>query len=179
MRTPRACARGVRGALIGLTSAALTSGAHVAAGGNIPRGAALVLTLLLCATVGALSSSLRIDGRVASWAATTSALGLAQLLGHVALTVTSHHHGTDGLAPGALMTAVHLGAAVLLGGAITAAEYLYVVCASVLCWLRLFAGRALRPVPRVRRRPTKVVVARPVLATGLGMRAPPRVFVTA
>ncbi|WP_460353974.1 hypothetical protein [Mycobacterium sp. ZZG] len=179
MRTPRARARGLRGALIGLSSATLTSGAHLAAGGSFPRGGALILAVLICATVGALSATVRVEGRAASWAATTAALAFAQVLGHVALTVTSHHHGGDGLVPGTLMTAVHLGAAVTLGGAIAAAEYLYIVCASVLCWLRLFAGRAPRPVPRARRRTTKVVVARPVLATGLGMRAPPRGVATA
>ena len=71
------------------------------------------------------------------------------------------------------MIAAHAVAAVILGLAISAAEYLYIVCSSVLCWLRLFAGHTPRPVPRVRRRATKVVAVRPVLVTGLGMRAPP------
>ena len=72
------------------------------------------------------------------------------------------------------MVASHAAAAVVLGAAITAAEYLYVVCASVLCWLRLFATPAARFTPFVPRRIANVFVARPVLLrSGLGMRAPP------
>ena len=77
------------------------------------------------------------------------------------------------------MIAVYVVAAVVLGAAISAAEYLYVVCSSVLCWLRLFAMRTPRPVGRIRRRKTEVVALRRVLTTGLGMRAPPSVFATA
>jgi hypothetical protein len=77
------------------------------------------------------------------------------------------------------MIAAHAVAAVVLGAAISAAEYLYVVCTSVLCWLRLFTLREPRPTARVRRRPTNVVVVRTVLATGLGMRAPPLAVATA
>ncbi|KWX66762.1 hypothetical protein [Mycobacterium sp. NAZ190054] len=178
MRTPKARARWVRGGLVGVSSAALTFGAHAAAGGGFPQGGSLVLALLLCAVVGALSANLRVERRGASWIATTTALGAAQILGHVAFTVTGHHHGYDGLAPGPSMTAMHLGAAVLLGGAIAAAEHLYAVCVSVLCWLRLFAQRATRPRARIIRWVLKVVAARPVLATGLGMRAPPGVPAT-
>ncbi|WNG89457.1 hypothetical protein C6A87_010010 [Mycobacterium sp. ITM-2016-00317] len=179
MPTPKTRARRVRGVLVGASSAVMTVGAHVAAGGGLPHGAALVLALMLCATVAALLARVRVESRGARWLATTAALGAAQGLGHLALTVTGHQHGGDGLVPNPSMTALHLGAAVVLGGAITAAEYLYVVCSSVLCWLRLFARRAPRPAARIRRRITNVIVARPVLASGMGMRAPPRTAVTA
>lgn len=177
MYTPKARARWVRGALVGASSAVMTAGAHAAAGAGLPSGGALVLALLLCATIAAMFGSLRIEGRGADLAATTATLGAAQFLGHVALTVTGHHHG--GLVPSLTMTAVHVGAAVLLGGAIVAVEHLYAVCSSVLCWLRLFAQRTPRPAPRIRRRASNVVVPRPVLAAGLGMRAPPGAFATA
>jgi hypothetical protein len=154
----------------------MTAGAHAAAGGGLPRGGALVAVLLLCATVGAMLGAVRVEGRIARWAATAAALGVAQLLGHTVLAVASHHGGGDA-AP--LMIAAHAVAAVVLGAAISAAEYLYVVCASVLCWLRLFAVRATRPVAPIRRRKTKVVALQPVLTTGLGMRAPPSIFATA
>lgn len=178
MPTPKTRARRVRGVLVGASSAVTTVGAHVAAGGGLPHGAALVLALMLCATVAALLARVRIESRGARWLATTAALGAAQGLGHLALTVTDHQHG-DCLVPGPSMTALHLGAAVVLGGAIAAAEYLYVVCSSVLCWLRLFARRAPRPAARIRRQITNVIVVRPVLASGMGMRAPPRTAVTA
>lgn len=170
---PKTRARWVRGTLVGVSSAVTTVGAHAAAGGMLPQGSALVLALLLCATVGAVSCRPRTDGHGARWAAPTAALFAAQYLGHLALSVTGHHHASVDLTPGAAMLAAHLGAAVLLGAAIAAVEYLYAVCASVLCWLRLFALRGGRPTVRVRRHVTKVVVARPVLTTGLGMRAPP------
>jgi hypothetical protein len=178
MPTPKARARWARGALVGVSSAAMTAGAHATAGGGLPHGGALVAVLLLCATVGAMLGATAAEGRVARWSVTTAALGVAQLLGHLVLALASHHGGVDAT-PGPSMIAAHAVAAVILGAAICAAEYLYVVCVSVLCWLRLFALRMPRPVARIRRRKTKVVALRPVLTTGLGMRAPPSVFATA
>lgn len=173
MRTPKARAGWARGALVGASSAVMTVGAHAGAGAGLPHGSALVLTLLLCATIGALAGSIRVEGRAAGWVATTAALGAAQFLGHMTLSVAGHHPGGFEAVPAPSMIAAHAVAAVILGLAISTAEYLYIVCSSVLCWLRLFAGHTPRPVPRVRRRATKVVAVRPVLVTGLGMRAPP------
>lgn len=175
MATPKVRARWLRGALVGVASAAMTAGAHTAAGGGLPNGGALIMSLLACATVGTLIGCLRVDG----WAATSTALGAAQVLGHTALVTAGHHHGGTALDLTASMTATHIGAAVILGLAITAAEYLYLVCSSVLCWLRLFTMRAPRHAVRVVRRTVNVVAAQPVLTTGLGMRAPPRMAATA
>ncbi len=176
MPTPKARARWVRGALVGASSAVMTVGAHAAGGGSIPHGSALVLALGLCAIVGALTATLRLEGRAARWVATTSALGVAQCLGHAALAVTGHHDGGLDVAPS--MIAAHAVAAVILGAAIAAAEYLYLMCTSVLCWLRLFARPTPRPAARVRRRATNVPAVRQVLVTGLGMRAPPSAVAT-
>ena len=161
----------MRGALVGLSSAAMTTGAHVAAGGGVPRGPALIVAMLMCVTAGALVARVRCD-RLAGYAAIAAALGGAQLAGHVTLMVAGHeHHGATG--PAWFMPAAHIGAALLLGAAIMSVEYLYAVCVSVLCWLRLFTLRAPRVVsPVVRYRPD-VAVRRPVLSFGLGMRAPP------
>jgi hypothetical protein len=174
--TPKARARWVRGALVGASSAVITTGAHCAAGGGMPRGAALLIALLVCASVGTLCGITRFDGRVSRPLSTAAALGAAQLLGHVSLVVTGgHHHGGDVLGLSPSMIAAHAAAAILLAVAITAVEHLYVVCSSVLCWLRLFATRAAEPIARPSRRMTSVIVARPVLHfPGLGMRAPPR-----
>jgi hypothetical protein len=157
----------------------MTAGAHSAAGGGLPNGGALVMSLLACATVGTLLGCIRVDGRGAGWAATSTALCAAQLLGHTALVTAGHHHGGPALDLNASMTATHIGAAVILGLAITASEYLYLVCSSVLCWLRLFTMRAPRHAARVVRRTPNIVVTQPVLTTGLGMRAPPRMAATA
>ncbi|UNB52997.1 hypothetical protein [Mycolicibacterium sp. YH-1] len=176
MSTPKSRARWVRGALVGASSAVVTTGAHSAAGGGMPRGAALLIALLVCAAVGALCGCARFDGRASRPLSTAAALGAAQLLGHVSLAMAGgHHHGGDWLGLSPSMLATHAAAAVLLAVAITAVEHLYVVCCSVLCWLRLFAISAAEPVSRPSCRMTSVVVARPVLHfPGLGMRAPPR-----
>lgn len=174
--TPKSRARWVRGALVGASSAVVTTGAHCAAGGGMPRGAALLVALLVCAAAGTLCGCARLQGRFGRLLGTAAALGVAQLLGHVSLAVAGgHQHGGDWLGLSPSMLATHGAAAVLLAVAITAVEHLYAVCSSMLCWLRLFTTPAIAPVSRPSRRMTSVVVARPVLLfPGLGMRAPPQ-----
>jgi hypothetical protein len=78
------------------------------------------------------------------------------------------------------MAAAHVAGAVMLGLAIASVEYLYVVCTSVLCWLRLFAAHAQRPTGRLLSFEPSDVVAQSVLGrSGLGMRAPPHSVVSA
>ena len=173
MDTATTRVRPVSGALVGVSSAAMTTGAHAAVGGGIPRGATLVVAMLMCVIAGALVACVRRD-RLAGYIATATALAGAQLAGHMTLMAAGHdHHGATG--PGWSMPAAHVGAALLLGAAIMAVDDLYAVCVSVLCWLRLFIWRAPRvSAPIVRDRPD-VAVRRPVLPCGLGMRAPPAV----
>lgn len=84
-----------------------------------------------------------------------------------------HHHG--GALVSAPMLALHAAAAVGLGLLIGAVEYLFIVCATVLSWLRLFAVGRVEPAGDAAWWPSDVVVARPVLLrAGLGMRAPPQ-----
>lgn len=146
----------------------MTAGAHAAGGGGIPRGPALIVVVLVCLTAGALATCVR-SGRSAGYVATAAALGSAQLGGHLALICAGHHHGTLGWS----MAAAHLGAALLLAAAITSVEFLYAVCVSVLCWLRLFSLRAPRPAAlRITGRAT-IARPRPVPIGGTGTRAPP------
>ncbi len=167
MNSSAARARHLRGALIGVASTLLTTGAHAAAGGGVPRGPAFVVVLLICLTAGALAGSVRSDR--GKYAVTAAAMCGAQVTGHLALTLAAHHHGVLGWS----MAAAHLGAALLVAAAITSVEFLYAVCVSVLCWLRLFALRAPRPpAPRIRYRAT-IARPRPVPIGGTGMRAPP------
>jgi hypothetical protein len=151
----------------------MTTGAHIAAGGGVPRGPALIVALLMCVTAGALVARVRCGG-LTGYTAIAAALAGAQLDGHVTRMVGAHqHHSAAGQSW--FMPAAHLGAAALLGAAITSVEYLYAVCVSVLCWLRLFTLRAPRASsPVIQSRPN-VVVRQPVLSSGLGMRAPPAV----
>lgn len=174
MSSPRSRARWLRGALVGVSSAVVTVGAHAAGGAGLPHGAALVVSLLACATVGALVTGVRVEDARARLFAITGALVAAQSLGHLVLASVGEHHEHAGLLPSPAMIAAHMAGAVLLGVAINAVEYLYVVCASVLCWLRLFAISALQPVFRHVRHTSSDVVAQSVLLlSGLGMRAPP------
>lgn len=172
MTTPTARAHGLRAVLVGISAAVTTVGAHAAAAGTIPHGAALVAALLVCATAGAAAGSVTVANPHAQVAVLAVALGAAQLLGHLVLAVAGGHHGGLGLTPS--MLTAHAAAAVVLGIAIAAVEHLYRVCASVLCWLRLFAARTAAPTaPRIRRRTNNVVAQSVLLAPGLGMRAPP------
>lgn len=177
MGTPTSRARWLRGALVGVTSAVLTVGAHATAGGGIPNGGALVISLLVCAALGSMVGCLRLEGRGARWLGTATALGVAQLLGHLILMAAGHqhqHHGAAELALSPTMIATHTGAAVILAVAITAAEYLYVVCSSVLCWLRLFALAEGTRATQATRAVARDFVAQSVLrCRGVGMRAPP------
>jgi len=152
----------------------MTAGAHAAVGGGIPHGPALVAAVLVCVVAGALVSGIPGQGGRGRFAAIVAALCAAQLCGHLVLVVTGHHAGHHpGSAGGWGMAAAHLGAALVLGAGIAAAEYLYTVCVSVLCWLRLFALRSLRAPSPVVRPIIDVVLRQPVSVTGWGMRAPP------
>lgn len=153
----------------------MTALAHTVPGAGLPSGSGLAVVLLVCGTVGAAVSRITLEDRRARLSVVAAALGVAQALGHIVLWLGGgHHHSAAPLGLTPAMTAAHLGAAVVLGAAIVAVEYLYVVCASVLQWLRLFATSGVRPPVRKSRRATKVVVAQRIwVASGLGMRAPP------
>lgn len=179
MSSPRTRARWLRGALVGVSSAIVTATAHAAAGGGLPTGTALLLSVLACATVGGALAGTRFEGRHARLLVVVGALVAAQSLGHLTLTLAAGHHEHGGFGVTPAMLAAHLVGAVLLGVTINAVEYLYVVATSVLCWLRLFALGAQQPVVRVVREIANQVVAQAVLLrSGLGMRAPPRGIVS-
>ena len=171
--TPKMRAQWLRGALVGACSTVVTGGAHAAAGGGLPQGSALVLSGLVCAIVGALLAGTTLEGPRLRLRTVIGGLVAAQGLGHLVLSIAAgHHHG--GLAASPSMVAAHLIGAVLLGAAITIVEYLYVVCVSLLCWLRVFATIGHRTTARTRPVVRRDVPALSVLCcAGLGMRAPP------
>ena len=175
MSTPKTRARWVRGALVGACSAVVTVGAHAAAGGVVPQGGRLIAAMLVCIVVGAVLSAAPLESRPGRLLGVIGALTVAQALGHLTLMASAAHHHSDTLGVTPSMAAAHLAAAVVLGVAINSVEYLYVVCESVLCWLRLFATSASRPAARLLPLATSDVAAQSVLrCSGLGMRAPPR-----
>jgi hypothetical protein len=171
MRTARSRARWVRGGLVGVSSAAAASGAHAASGGALPQSSALVLMALMCAIVGAALAGVTVEGRL-RLPAVIGGLITAQAVGHLTLSLTAHHHGDAPAAPTMLLA--HLAGAIVLGAAITIVEYFYVVCASLLTWLRLFALARQRATARLRRIVTREPLSQRVFrCSGLGMRAPP------
>ena len=149
-----------------------TCGAHAAGGGHLPSGPALIVVGLVCAVVGAALAGAALEERWLRLVTVIGGLVAAQSLGHLMLVVAAHH---SGLAMTWSMAAAHLVAALLLGAAITAVEHLYVVGASLLCWLRLFAAARRQPSGVGRPMEPRPSFARSALClTGLGMRAPPR-----
>lgn len=151
----------------------LTAVAHTAAGGSLPVGAPLAGLLIVSVAVGATAGAITVKRYYARVAALMAALCGGQLLGHVTLSVAGHHG--DGIAPTTSMLATHVIAAAILGLLIGLVEHVYVVCESVLCWLRLFEVDRCRPVGRPQRGgTTSVVVQSVLLRSGLGMRAPPQ-----
>ena len=175
MSTSAKHAARLRGGLVGACSALTATVAHTAAGGMAPTSSPLIVLLLLCAALGAAVGGLNPQTRPVKTGLLIAGLGAGQLLGHFALAMSGGHHHAASLLT-APMIGMHAAAAVGLGLVIGMAEYLFVVGASVLSWLRIFATARIRPLVRELWRPSNVVVARPVLLhAGLGMRAPPSV----
>lgn len=179
MNTPSSRAGILRGALVGTCSALVTALAHAAGGGGLPTGSAPIELLIVCATIGAGVGALGAERRCARLTMAVSALAAGQGLGHLTLAgVGGHHHADQAASHPLQMLALHASAAVVLGSLIAAVEYLYLICVSVLSWLRLFATASIDPAPAAPTRRSNVVVRRPVLlGSGLGTRAPPRALV--
>ena len=172
MGTSRSRARWVRGALAGACSAIVTVIAHAVGGCASPSSPALVVAVLACASTGAALAGITLESRGHRVLGVIGALAIAQALGHGLLTVVGgHHHDLLGSSPA--MVAAHVVAAVTLGVAIASVEYLYAVCTSVLCWLRLFLVHAQRPPARPPVATNDVVAQSVLRLSGLGMRAPP------
>ncbi|AQA05234.1 hypothetical protein BVC93_25730 [Mycobacterium sp. MS1601] len=161
----------LRGVLVGVCSALVTGAAHAAGGGSV-SGATLVVLALLCGTVGAGTSAVRAEGPMVGILIPAIALGAAQVMGHVVLTLAAHHTGHAGATTAAMLVA-HLVGTVALAALIGIVEFLYRSAGSVLCWLRPVAIHRGRPRAAAFRA-RAVIVARPVLLrSGTGMRAPP------
>jgi hypothetical protein len=113
---PKAAAR-LRGTATGLLTATLAVAAHGAAGGDAPAGAAVMLLVVLAATVGGLAATI---ARTADVRVLLGLLGMGQVVGHVLLSVAGHHHGVpESPAPAMLIahsSAVAAGAILVAAG---------------------------------------------------------------
>jgi hypothetical protein len=116
MRRPDPAARW-RGASAALFTATLAIGAHSLADGGAPTGAGVALVIVLAATVGALSATVKhaADGAGGLFVL----LGGGQVLGHVVLAAVGHSHGA-GAMPTPAMACAHA-AAVLVGAVLIGA----------------------------------------------------------
>ena len=168
---PTARVGALRGALVSVISMLLTAVAHAAAGGS-PAGTPLLLLAIACATVGAIATTYTPVSHTAKIAAMVGALGGAQAVGHVTL-AAAEHHGLHLMTPSAPMLVAHVLATLALASVITLTEFLYQVCWSVLCWLRLVVLHRSRPAGPVLRYHATPPVQSALFRSGMGMRAPP------
>lgn len=104
----------MRGIASGLLTAALAVAAHGAANGVAPSGTAVMLLAVLAATAGGLATTM---SRAADVRVLFGLLAVAQVIGHVMLTVAGHDHGES---PGAAMLTAHT-VAVVAGALLIAA----------------------------------------------------------
>lgn len=135
-----------------------------------PDQTALVLLIAACAATGALAGSMRARHGITDIMAM---LVFGQALGHTALSISAHEHGSSApsLMLGAHLVAVLVGA-LLIHGAESAARYVLVSMRGVL----LALDPAL-PVPDGPGRPLiRTTVPRPLpllVDSGIGRRGPP------
>lgn len=171
MSPPTARVGALRGVLVSALSVLMTAAAHAAAGGN-PAGTPLLLLTIACATVGAMATTCTPVSHLAKIAAMVGALGGAQAIGHMTL-AAAEHHGPHTMTPSAPMLVAHGLATLALASLITLAEFLYRVCWSVLCWLRLVVLHHSRPAAPGPRDTAPPPVRSVLFRSGMGMRAPP------
>ena len=110
----------LRGSAVGALVAALAVAAHGIGGGGLPESAALTLLFVTCSGVGAVTAQL--PARVHGPLALAGVLGVGQVAGHFALTLTSHVHSA---VPAVPMLAAHAAATVICALLIANAERLY------------------------------------------------------
>jgi hypothetical protein len=123
-----------RGTAVGVLTAALASVGHAAAGGGAPSGAAVVQLALLAVTVGAFAATVRGADRFVVLVAVMTA---GQVLAHVLLSATSHHHGGTSAT---VMVMAHAVALVVVASLVTVGDYL--------CRAMSRAVRRVTPPPR-------------------------------
>ncbi|ELB94746.1 hypothetical protein Rwratislav_02292 [Rhodococcus wratislaviensis IFP 2016] len=156
------------GSAVGALVAALAVAAHGIGGGGLPESAALTLLFVTCSGVGAVTAQL--PARVHGPLALVGALGVGQVAGHFALTLTSHVHS---VVPAVPMLAAHAAATVICALLIANAERLYGPLVHV--WRVVLRGE---PQP-VSAAPTAHVPARPanpvdaLLRASISRRGPP------
>lgn len=135
---PSPTADRLRGVAVGATAGVLAVAAHGIAGGDYPSTTAATLLLALCGTAGAVAARSAARNPYAILAL----LGLAQVAGHSALTVTADHVHRLGFGSWSMLSA-HVGATVTCGVLIVVADRLF---ASIARTVRVVVHPRLAPV---------------------------------
>lgn len=162
----------MRGAFAGSISAAVSVAAHAAGNGMAPTESSVVLLVLGCAAVGAVSATPRAD-RHATWFLAAS-LALGQAIGHITLSVGAVHH--DGLQLSPAMMAAHAVAIAVAAVLILAGER---GCALAVSALTRALPLPFAPLPVVASTAVGIPTCRPTLArwllvgSSIGTRGPP------
>jgi hypothetical protein len=94
----------LRGAVVGLLTAALAVAAHGLGSATPPSGSAVALLTVVAAVIGTLAATIR---RAAEPGVLLALLTAGQLLGHLLLSAVGHDHGQTGAPPAAVMVAAH------------------------------------------------------------------------
>ena len=94
----------LRGAAVGLLTAALAVAAHGLGSATPPSGSAVTLLIVVASVIGALAATIR---RAAETGVLLGLLTAGQLLGHLLLSAVGHDHGQTGAPPAVVMIAAH------------------------------------------------------------------------
>lgn len=170
MVAPGAAAR-IRGVATGVLTAALAVAAHGVGSGAAPGGAVVVQLTVIAAMTGALAAT---SPRAAQARVLLCLLAIGQLLGHLMLSATGHHHTVASAPPAWVMLTAHLVAIAVGAALIAAADRLSrAVSRTVLAVVRVVAEPA--PAPRVVgvRRAEQPLRSTLLLAASVTHRGPP------
>jgi hypothetical protein len=158
---PRTTAARLRGIAAGLLTAALAVAAHGAADSAAPSGTAVVLLIVLAATIGGLATTI---SRTADVRVLIGLLATGQLVGHLMLRAAGHTHG-EPTSPASAMLAAHALAVVAGAILIAAGDRL---CRAVSRVVTVSARAVVAPIPS---RPVVVIASDQPLRSALLLSA--------
>jgi len=153
----------VRGGATGSLTAALAVAAHGAGGGLLPNGATLALLVILATTAGAVAA-------VITPRYLLGVLAVSQLLAHLLLGASGHHHGDSS---GVAMLAAHVLAVVAGAALIGAGDRLWrALSRAVRRIVRVISHVTVRPAA-ITRRADQPLRSALLLAASVSHRGPP------
>ena len=157
----------IRGVATGSLTAALAVAAHGAGGGLLPNGATLALLAILAATTGAVAATIPQANTARHL---LGVLAVSQLLAHLLLSASGHHHGGSS---GVAMLVAHVVAVVAGAILIGAGDRLWrALSRAVRRIVRIVSAVTARPAAMARRADQPLRSAL-LLAASVSHRGPP------